>query len=71
VACVYNGADSKDDTGTFLDVLARARLDQAGSRAYAASRAYRLPLHSSLRRSVKDRMTGHSRNGKMSSWPPP
>ena len=66
VACVYNGADSKDDTGTFLDVWPEHDSTKLARRAYAASRAidylYTLPFVDPS----KIGMTGHSRNGKMS-----
>jgi dienelactone hydrolase len=66
VACVYNGADSKDDTAGFLDVWPEHDWTKLARRAYAASRAIDYLSTLSAVDPSKIGMTGHSRNGKMS-----
>ncbi len=66
MACVYSGADSRDDTGTFADAYPGYDWSLLTKRAWAASRCvdylYMLPQTDRTRIAI----TGHSRNGKQS-----
>lgn len=66
LACVYNGADSRDDTGAWVDVWPEYDWTKLTRRAWAASRCVD---HLLTRPDVDPRqiaLTGHSRNGKTS-----
>ncbi len=66
MACVYSGADSRDDTATFADAYPGYDWSLLTKRAWAASRCvdylYTLPQTDRKRIAI----TGHSRNGKQS-----
>lgn len=66
LACVYHGADSRDDTGAWADVWPEHDWTKLTRRAWAASRCVDYLL---TRPDVNPRqiaLTGHSRNGKTS-----
>ncbi len=65
-ACVYAGADSKDDTAGFVEVWPEYDWTKLARRAFAASRAIDYLETLPLIDRTKIAMTGHSRNGKMS-----
>ena len=66
IGCVYAGADSRDDTGAWIDIWPEHDWTKLARRAWAASRCIDY-LHT---RPEVDRariaLTGHSRNGKLS-----
>ena len=65
VACVYAGADSRDDTGPWVEVWPEYDWTKLARRAWAASRCvdflHQLPVVDTNRIAL----TGHSRNGKV------
>ncbi len=64
LACVYNGADSRDDTGPWAEIWPEYDWSKLTRRAWAASRCVDYLL---TRPDVNPRqiaLTGHSRNGK-------
>ncbi|MFQ5930338.1 MAG: alpha/beta fold hydrolase [Acidobacteriota bacterium] len=66
VACVYAGADSRDDSGAFVSIWPEYDWTKLTRRAWASSRCidylYTLPFVDRSRIAL----TGHSRNGKTS-----
>jgi dienelactone hydrolase len=64
LACVYHGADSRDDTGAWVEIWPEHDWSKLTRRAWAASRCVDYLL---TRPDVNPRqiaLTGHSRNGK-------
>jgi dienelactone hydrolase len=66
LACVYNGADSRDDTGAWVDVWPEYDWTKLTRRAWAASRCVDYLLTRSDVNPRQIALTGHSRNGKTS-----
>jgi dienelactone hydrolase len=65
IGCVYAGADSRDDTGPWVDIWPQYDWTKLTRRAWAASRCidylHQLPVVDTNRIAL----TGHSRNGKL------
>lgn len=66
IACVYAGADSRDDTDTFIDAYPEHDWSKLARRAWAASRCIDYLETVSQADAGKIALTGHSRNGKLS-----
>lgn len=66
IACIYSGADSKDDTDSFLKAYPEYDWSRLTRRAWASSRCidYLYTLPQVDKRYIA--LTGHSRNGKQS-----
>ncbi|HPO16180.1 MAG TPA: alpha/beta fold hydrolase [Candidatus Hydrogenedentes bacterium] len=66
IACVYAGADSRDDTDTFLEAFPGCDWSRLTRRAWAASRCIDYLALEPRARLDQIALTGHSRNGKLS-----
>lgn len=66
IACVYAGADSRDDTGEFVKVWPDYDWTKLARRAWAASRCIDYLLTLPQTDKTRIALTGHSRNGKLS-----
>ena len=66
MACVYAGADTRDDTDTFTAGFPGYEWSRITRRAWAASRCLDYLEGEPLADSKKVAITGHSRNGKLS-----
>ncbi len=66
IACVYAGADSRDDTDTFLPVYPEYDWSRLTRRAWAASRCIDYLGTVPQADAKRVALTGHSRNGKLS-----
>ena len=64
--CVYAGADSRDDTATFIDAYPDYDWSKLTRRAWAASRCIDYLETVDAIDAEKIALTGHSRNGKLS-----
>ncbi len=66
LGCVYAGADSRDDTKTFIPVWPEYDWTKLARRAWAAGRCIDYLETQSFADTSKICLTGHSRNGKLS-----
>ena len=66
LACVYSGADSQDDTDSFLEAYPEYEWSRLMRRAWAASRCIDYLETEPRADTGKIAITGHSRNGKQS-----
>lgn len=66
LACVYAGADSRDDTDSFLDAYPDYDWSRLTRRAWAASRCVDYLATVPEADGARIALTGHSRNGKQS-----
>ncbi|RKY03375.1 hypothetical protein DRP77_06240 [Candidatus Poribacteria bacterium] len=66
IGCVYAGADSRDDTDTFLEAYPEYDWSRLTRRAWAAGRCIDYLMTLPFVDKGKIALTGHSRNGKQS-----